>query len=93
MGLHKNICIGHVETINLESCDAKTKTESKVVVLKQVGKSKKDKQPLYRPLKSYNEYYKIEKVVSLNGLVSDTRINKALQNTGKTEVNYIKTGV
>ena len=90
MGLHSKVCIGHVETVNLEAKETGSMTESKVVVLRCVGVDKGNKLPIYKPLRNYKEYYKIQKVEPLSGLVSDTKINNALRKTGKQEVERLQ---
>ena len=90
MGLHNNVYIGHVETINTEALETENCVESKVVALKLVAFDLNKQVPTYKPLKKYGEYYKIVSVEPLIGLVSDTTINKALKNTGKKEVKVLK---
>ena len=90
MGLHNNVYIGHVETINTTALENEQFIESKVVALKQVAFDANKRIPTYKPLKKYGEYYKIISVEPILGLVSDTAINKALKNTGKEEVKVLK---
>lgn len=89
MGLHSKVFIGHVETVNLEAKEKDSIIESKVVVLRLIGTDKVNKLPIYQPLRNYMEYYKMQKVEPLNGLVSDTKINQALKKTGKPEVKKL----
>ena len=90
MGLHNNVYIGHVETINTTALENEQFVESKVVALKQVAFDAEKRIPTYKPLKKYGEYYKIVSVEPILGLVSDNTINKALKNTGKQEVKVLK---
>lgn len=88
MRIHHNICIGHVETINLDVYENESLLESKVVVLKLEGNDKNNL-PKYRPLRKYKEYYRLNKVEPLSGFVSDSMINQAIQKTGKQEVKQL----
>ena len=90
MGLHHNIYIGHVETFNTNAYEDENFIESKVVALKLIDFDENKKIPKYAPMKKYSEYYKIISVEPLLGLVSDSKINKALKNTGKEEVKVLK---
>lgn len=90
MGLHNNVYIGHVETINTTAYEHEQFIEPKVVALKLVSFDTTRRIPTYRPLKKYGEYYKIVSVEPILGLVSDSTINKALKNTGKQEVKVLK---
>ena len=89
MGLHNKVCIGHVETVNLEGTE-QSMIERKVVALRFVGTNKVTKLPMYQPLRNYMEYYNIKKVEPLKGFVSDAKINRALNNTGKKEVKRLQ---
>ncbi len=89
MGIYHHIYIGHVKTINLEAYGDTSLIESKVVALRLVGKDHKHL-PKYQPLRPYKEYYSIERVEPIVGLVSDTGINKALKQTGKPEVKQLR---
>ena len=90
MGLYNNVYIGHVETINQDVYENDKIIESKVVVLKQSGFDNKNRMPKYKPLRKYKEYYKINNIEPLNGIVNDKIINLAIQKTGKQEVQKIK---
>ena len=90
MALYNKVYIGHVETINLETYDNANIVESKVVALRLTGFDKINKLPTYKPLRKYGEYYKINKVEPLNGLVNDKIINQALEKTGKKEVKQLR---
>ena len=87
MGLHHNVYIGHVETINPNVLENEKFTESKVVALKLDFDNNKK---VYKPLRKYGEYYKILSVEPMLGLVSDNMINKKIKNTGKPEVKVLK---
>ena len=89
MGLHNNIYIGHVETINTTAFENEQFIEPKVVALKLVSFDVNKKMPIYKPLKKYGEYYKIVSIEPILGIVSDSGIKKALKNTGKQEVKVL----
>ena len=89
IGLHSNVYIGHVETINTNANIDMKAVESKVVALKLLELDNK-KIPKYKPLKKYGEYYKLISVEPISGYVSDNKINKALKKTGKEEVKVLK---
>lgn len=90
MALHHKVYIGYVQTVNPDVYEKTSVIESKVVALRLVGMDVQNKLPRYKPLREYQEYYKIESVEPINGIVSDTGINKALQMTGKPEVKRLK---
>lgn len=90
MTLHNKVYIGHVQTINPDADENNSIVESKVVALRLIGISAVNKLPQYKPLRKYKEYYKIEKVEPINGIISDEKINKVLQMTGKPEVKQLK---
>lgn len=83
MGLHNKIYIGHVETVNMDSYGNTIPLESKVIVLKGNGKQE------FRPLRKYSEYYKLSSIEPLNGILSNSKINKIIKNTGKQEVKVL----
>jgi len=89
MGIYNNIYIGHVETINQDVYENDKLIESKVVVLKQSGFDEKNNIPKYKPLRKYKEYYKINNIEPLNGIVNDKIINLAIEKTGKKEVQRL----
>ena len=89
MGIYHRIYIGHVKTINLEAYENTSFIESKVVALRLVGRNN-NHLPKYQPLRQYKEYYSIERVEPIMGFVSDTKIDKALKQTGKPEVKQLK---
>ncbi len=88
MGFHHHVGLAHVETINLDVYENESPIESKVVVLKLEGNDQ-NHLPKYRPLRKYKEYYKINKIEPLSGIVSDHRINQLIQMTGKPEVKQL----
>lgn len=90
MGIYNNVYIGHVETVNLEAYEKEKLIESKVVVLKQSGFDDKNQMPKYKPLRKYKEYYKINNIEPLNGIVNDKIINLAIKKTGKQEVKTLR---
>lgn len=90
MALHNKVYIGYVQTINPDAYENNSMIESKVVALHLAGIDKGNKLPQYKPLRKYGEYYKIERVEPIVGLVSDEEINKALKMTGKPEVKQLK---
>lgn len=90
MALHHKVYIGYVQTVNLDAYENTSIVESKVVALRLVGIDAQNKLPRYKPLRSYQEYYKIERVEPINGIVSDEGINRALQMTGKPEVKRLR---
>lgn len=90
MALYNKVYIGHVETINLDAYENTNPVESKVVALKLTGFDKMNKLPVYKPIRKYGEYYKVNKVEPLNGLVNDKMINQAIEKTGKKEVKQLK---
>ena len=90
MALHSKVYIGHVETINQDALESEKLIESKVVLLQLIGLDEISKQPKYKPLKKYSEYYKIVEVEAMNGLVSNSKMEKALKKTGKKEVKLLK---
>ena len=89
MALYNKVYIGHVETINLDAYENNSPIESKVVVLQLSGSDEINKLPKYRPLRKYGEYYKVNKVEPLTGLVNDKMINEAIKKTGKQEVKQL----
>ena len=89
MGIYNKVYLGHVETINTTGIKNDVYIEPKVVALKLVDYDYSTKMPKFRPLRNYNEYYKIINVEPLNGYVSDSMIDKAIKNTGKQEVKKI----
>lgn len=90
MALHHKVYIGYVQTVNPDAYENTSIVESKVVALRLVGIDAQNKLPRYKPLRSYQEYYKIERVEPINGIVSDEGINRALQMTGKPEVKRLR---
>lgn len=90
MAIRKNVFIGHVETINPNVLENEKFTESKVVALQLVGFNNDKKEPTYKPLKKYKEYYKILSVEPMIGYVTDKDINKKIKETGKPEVKVLK---
>lgn len=90
MGLHHNVYIGHVETFNTDAKENESIIESKVIALKLIDFDVNKKIPKYKAMKKYSEYYKLISVEPILGLVSDSKINKALKNTGKKEVKILK---
>lgn len=90
MGIYKNICIGHVETVDLNSKDKKSLIQNKVVALSYIGTDKITSLPKYKPLRKYTEHYKIISVDRISGLVNDKMINNAIKRTGKEEVKKLK---
>ena len=88
---YRNVYIGHVETINPDAKDNTNCIEHKVVALELIGFDNKKKIPNYKPLRKYSEYYKLISVEPILGKrISDKKINKALKNTGKSEVKVLK---
>lgn len=87
MGIYNKVCIGHVETVNLENTSP---VEKKVVALKYIGMDKSSSLPIYKPLRKYKEYYKLVDVERLPGFVNDTMINNAIKKTGKKEVKILR---
>lgn len=90
MALHNKVYIGYVQTINPDAYEKSSIVESKVVALRLAGIDTGNKLPQYRPLRKYMEYYKIERVEPIMGIISDEGINKALKMTGKPEVKQLK---
>lgn len=90
MGLHSNVYIGHVETINPNVFEKEKFLESKVVALQLVGFNNNKKTPTYKPLRRYGEYYKLVSVEPMLGIVSDSKINRKIKSTGKKEVKILK---
>ena len=89
MGIYNKVYIGHVETINTNANINERAVKSKVVALKLLGFDK-NKIPKYKPLRKYSEYYKLISVEPINGFPSNSKINKAIKNTGKEEVKRLK---
>lgn len=92
MGIYNKVYLGHVETLNTNNKYNETYVESKVVALKLIGIDANN-MPKYRPLRKYQEYYKLISVEPLNGYVSDRLIDKAINKTGKQEVKTLKKGI
>lgn len=90
MGLHSNVYIGHVETINPNVFEKEKFLESKVVALQLVGFDNNKRIPTYKPLRRYGEYYKLISVEPILGIVSDSKINRRIKSTGKKEVKVLK---
>ncbi len=88
MGLHYHVGIAHVETINFDVYENESPVESKVVVLKLEG-TDQNHLPKYRPLRKYKEYYKVDKIEPISGIISDYQINQLIQRTGKPEVQQL----
>ena len=89
MGIYNKVYIGHVETINTNANVNEKAVKSKVVALKLLGFDK-NRIPKYKPLRKYSEYYKLISVEPINGFPSNSKINKAIKNTGKEEVKRLK---
>lgn len=90
MALHHKVYIGYVQTVNSDAYENDSMIESKVVALRLVGMDGENRLPQYRPLRKYKEYYKIERVEPIIGVISDEGINKVLKMTGKPEVKQLK---
>ena len=88
MGIYRNAFIGHVRTLNPNANIDEDAEEFKVVALQLLGFDK-HKIPKYKPIRKYSEYYKLETVEPISGIVSDTGIQKALKKTGKQEVKRV----
>ena len=89
MRMYKKVYIGHVETINTNAKVNEKAVKSKVVALRLVGFDKNNI-PKYKPLRNYSEYYKLISVEPVIGFPSNSKINKAIKNTGKEEVKSLK---
>ena len=89
MRMYKKVYIGHVETINTNANINEKAVKSKVVALRLLGFDKNNI-PKYKPLRNYSEYYKLISVEPVNGFPSNSKINKAIKNTGKEEVKRLK---
>ena len=89
MGIYKKVYIGHVETINTNANISEKAVKSKVVALRLAGFDK-NKIPKYKPLRKYSEYYKLISVEPVSGFPSNSKINRAIKNTGKEEVKVLK---
>lgn len=95
MRLYNKVYIGYVETVNLDVNVCKSPIESKVIVLKQES-TDKNRIVTYKPLRKYNEYYKLVSVDkkpltgTFGNIIGDNDINQALKKTGKQEVKKLK---
>ena len=88
MAIYRKAYIGHVRTLNTNASVNENAEVSKVVALQLLGFDK-NRIPKYKPIRRYSEYYKIEAVEPINGIVSDIGIQKALRKTGKQEVRRV----